>query len=91
MLRIYPFCRDEFINGKNAFKPLFLSSHISPSSALRVEDYGLARCKEGIVLLPGIPFSLVASTRMLSKDHRNGHTGSTKAACSVYPICNCGQ
>lgn len=49
---------DIFINGKNASKPLFVSSCISPSSALRVEDYSLAGDKEGAVLLPGIPLSL---------------------------------
>lgn len=43
------------------------------------------------MLLPEIPLSLVASTKVLSKDYRNSHTGSAKAPCSAYPICNSGQ
>lgn len=43
------------------------------------------------MLLPEIPLSLVASTKVLSKDHRNSHMGSAKAPCSAYPICNSGQ
>lgn len=88
---VHPFHMDEFINGKNASKPLFLRSCISPSSALRVEEYGLARGKEGVVLLPVIPLSLVASTKMLSKDHTNSHMRSTEAPCSLYLNCKSGQ
>lgn len=69
---------DIVINGKNASKPLFVSSCISPSSALKVEHYSLAGGKEVAVLSPGIPLSLVAYTKMLSKDHRNSCLGSSR-------------
>lgn len=75
---VYPFHMDIVINGKNASKPLFVSSCISPSSALKVEHYSLAGGKEVAVLSPGIPLSLVAYTKMLSKDHRNSCLGSSR-------------
>lgn len=75
---MYPFHMDLFINGKNTSKPLFISSCISPSSPLKVEHYSLAGGKEGTVLLPGFPLSLVAYTKMLSKDHRNSCMGSSR-------------
>lgn len=87
-----PFHMDIFIKGKNASKPQFLSLCISPSSALRVEDYGHCRIgKDGVVLLPRIPLSVVAGTKILSKDHRNSHMGSSKAPSRTNPISNSGQ
>lgn len=75
---VSPLHVDIFINGKNASKPLFASSCISPSSALKVKHYSLAGGKERAVLLPGVPLSLVACTKMLSKDDRNSHMGSRR-------------